>query len=601
MSFLLYVTLALGLGLLISPWMRRLHLPAFIGCFITGSLLSLGFSLQLLQPQLDWALEGILFAFMLMLGLHIDAPSLLKLKRPTWLASGLTFLSLTLIGTLVGVLLLEQSVLISMVLACILAWSSSALLFFNLNVQQQEYSNFTPSAIHQSLIQISFVLPVLLIFELISTPFQIYQDLATIMAFIMVTTGLFLFKTYLLQPLKEHIQASAPELAAVVPMLLIAVAVLLGYSLDLNNLMIGFITGILLGDLQRQQLNPQTRFRLQHIVYAAVFVMMATQLNLAVLTTIWLPIVYGVLALLSLKFINHIVVYYYFQHRWRKRAQQGLYALHGSEIGLVLLCLALQLNLIQMAQFQYIGWVLIFTMLLSPCWIYVAQRWFKPNAQALDETVSTENPPQVLIAGFGRMGQVIARVAHLQQIPFSIVDNHHPQADFIQTYGGQFYSGDATDIAVLQQANIHLMKIFVLAIDDIEDSMNVARYLTLNHPELLILARARDRHHARLLSALGIEHIWRESHASALDIAQQLLCGLGMQENLAAEKIHQFKQHDAEIFQQQLQTQLLSNTLSSGTQTLDELEHLFSCDAEYHLLSLTETETETETEHIASR
>jgi voltage-gated potassium channel Kch len=85
------------------------------------------------------------------------------------------------------------------------------------------------------------------------------------------------------------------------------------------------------------------------------------------------------------------------------------------------------------------------------------------------------------------------------------------------------YYGDVTQPEILRSAGIEHVKIFILAIDDVEDSLNVARHITLNYPNITLLARARDRHHVHLLRDLGVHYIWRETYLSSLGMAYRAL------------------------------------------------------------------------------
>ena len=99
----------------------------------------------------------------------------------------------------------------------------------------------------------------------------------------------------------------------------------------------------------------------------------------------------------------------------------------------------------------------------------------KEKAPVYDEIPDIHNP--MIIAGFGRFGQIIARIAHLQHQSFTAIDSNLEKVDFVRQYGGTLYYGDATQPDILRSAGIQHAKVFVLAIDDIEDSMNVARHI----------------------------------------------------------------------------------------------------------------------------
>ena len=166
-----------------------------------------------------------------------------------------------------------------------------------------------------------------------------------------------------------------------------------------------------------------------------------------------------------------------------------------------------------------------------------------------DEIPQQDNP--IIIAGFGRFGQIIARIARLQHLGFTAIDNNLHQVDFVRRYGGKLYYGDVTQPDLLRSAGIEKAKVFILAIDDVEDSMNVARHLRLNYPNLKLLARARDRYHVHLLRDLGVEHIWRETYLSSLGMAYRALRELGISDEQAYNNIEIFRDYDEKLLIQQ--------------------------------------------------
>lgn len=123
-------------------------------------------------------------------------------------------------------------------------------------------------------------------------------------------------------------------------------------------------------------------------------------------------------------------------------------------------------------------------MVLTPViyWIMATQiipLFNKERPPEYDEIPQQDNP--IIIAGFGRFGQIIARIARLQHLGFTAIDNNLHQVDFVRRYGGKLYYGDVTQPDLLRSAGIEKAKVFILAIDDVEDSMNVARHLRLNY------------------------------------------------------------------------------------------------------------------------
>lgn len=105
--------------------------------------------------------------------------------------------------------------------------------------------------------------------------------------------------------------------------------------------------------------------------------------------------------------------------------------------------------------------------------------------------------------------------------------------------------------------------------------MNLARHLRLNYPDLVLLVRARDRHHAHLLKGMGIQHIWRETYASSLSMAQQALTETGLSSEEAQAQIEQFQNQDQQLFNLRYQSDDDFDSIEAYPSVIAELEYLF--------------------------
>ena len=153
--------------------------------------------------------------------------------------------------------------------------------------------------------------------------------------------------------------------------------------------------------------------------------------------------------------------------------------------------------------------------------------------RARAETPEYETPPggdgHVIIAGFGRFGQIVARILRARRIPFTALDSNIEQVDFVKRFGAQIYYGDAGRLDILRAAQADKARAFVLAIDDVEASLRVAEIVRQHFPDLPIYARARDRTHVHKLMDLGVTIIERETFLSALELTRRLLRGLRLE------------------------------------------------------------------------
>jgi glutathione-regulated potassium-efflux system protein KefB len=161
-----------------------------------------------------------------------------------------------------------------------------------------------------------------------------------------------------------------------------------------------------------------------------------------------------------------------------------------------------------------------------------------------DYDTPPDNDGHVIIAGFGRVGQIVARILTAKRIPFTALDISAEQVEFVRRFGAQAFYGDASRPDILEAADAHQARALVLAIDDVEASMRTAELVRAKYPSLPVYARARNRNHAHRLLDLGITSIQRETFLSSLDITKQLLKGLGVSDREAGRMIHTFRTHD---------------------------------------------------------
>jgi glutathione-regulated potassium-efflux system ancillary protein KefC/glutathione-regulated potassium-efflux system protein KefB len=185
----------------------------------------------------------------------------------------------------------------------------------------------------------------------------------------------------------------------------------------------------------------------------------------------------------------------------------------------------------------------------------------------------------VIIAGFGRFGQIVARVLGARRIRFTALDISQTHVDFVRRFGNKVYYGDASRLDLLRAAGAETAEIFVLAIDDVDASIRTAELVRSQFPQLKILARARNRQHAFALKDVGIRYIIRETYASSLEMAAAVLGALGDTTAQARSAVRKFRQHDEATLEAQYgvkedETKFLAATREAARQ----LEKLFEAD-----------------------
>jgi len=160
---------------------------------------------------------------------------------------------------------------------------------------------------------------------------------------------------------------------------------------------------------------------------------------------------------------------------------------------------------------------------------------------------------EVVMAGFGRVGQVVGRMLRMSGRAVTVLDLDPAIVDMLRRLGQKVYYGDATRLDLLVAAGCANAKLFVLAIDEPEKSAEVAELVRRNFPKLPILARARNRGHYYRLRRLGITHIFRETLGTSLELGEAALRSLGVRAHTAHRIALRWRDHDEAALEEMLQ------------------------------------------------
>ncbi|MDA0805832.1 MAG: NAD-binding protein, partial [Proteobacteria bacterium] len=187
--------------------------------------------------------------------------------------------------------------------------------------------------------------------------------------------------------------------------------------------------------------------------------------------------------------------------------------------------------------------------------------------------------PEVIIAGFGRFGQIIGRLLRARHIPFTAMDKDSAHVEFVKQFGNRLFYGDLTRIDLLRSAGIKHAKILVVAVNDVAQSLAIIDLAREQNARIKIIARAVDRFHAYELYKRKVESVVRETFASSLEAATETLEQLGYTEGQALEVAKRFRWHDEELLERSAQhledMEELRNIARQGRR---ELELLFEED-----------------------
>lgn len=219
----------------------------------------------------------------------------------------------------------------------------------------------------------------------------------------------------------------------------------------------------------------------------------------------------------------------------------------GGEFAFVLLSFAALNGVIPDAVTDSLVLVVALSMALTPLLMIINERIIQPRFALIKEdreadVIDERNP--VIIAGFGRFGQIVGRLLLANGIGTTVLDHKPGQIEMVRRFGYKVFYGDAARLELLRAAGAEDAKLFVLAIDDRDRALEIADKVMKNFPNMRIIARAFDRRHAFDLMNIGVKIIQRETFDSAVELGAAALEQLGYRTYQARRAALTFKHHD---------------------------------------------------------
>lgn len=522
---------------------------------------------------------------MFLIGLELRPQRLWEMRQSIFVMGTLQVVAtgLVLMGTVY--LLLQQSLSASFVIGFALALSSTAFVLQLLAEKQQLNTTHGQQSFSILLFQDIAAIPLLAIIPLLAGGETTHHGIAYFAGIIATFTGLFLFSRYVMRPFFRFVAKSgATELITAVGLFIVLGVVLLMDFIGISTTLGAFLTGVLLADSEFRHELEASIAPFKGLLLGLFFMTVGMTTQLSLIVDMPLLIIGGALALILIKALVMVVIARLKKMSWSNSLMVAVCLAQGGEFAFVVLNVAKSEKVLTQAIIEPITLVVTISMVMTPIFFWLVNNKIVPLLNRGVEPKYDDIPnqhPALIIAGFGRVGQIVARLARIQHFQFTAIDNNLQRIDFVRRYGGTLYYGDVTLPDLLRSAGIEHAKVFVLAIDDVEDSMNVARHIRLNYPNITLLARARDRHHTHLLRDLGVKHIWRETYLTSLGMGYRMLCELGLSKEKAYDSIEIFRNYDEQLLARQQHIYAdEQKVFESYKNFLSELEHLFESDTQ---------------------
>jgi len=409
------------------------------------------------------------------------------------------------------------------------------------------------------------------------------MDLGSAGVAILTIVGVIVVGRFLLSRLYRFVAATGVREAMTASALLTVVGVaLIMEAVGLSAALGSFIAGALLADSEYRHQIEADIAPFEGLLLAVFFIAVGMSIDLSVLVARPAALAAIVAGLVAIK-----AAILYGLGRWwgignGPARRLGLVLSQGGEFAFVLFSVGVFEGVIGQDIASLLTLAVTLSMAVTPL-LLVADEMISRALQPAPPEY--EMPPEgdghVIIAGFGRFGQIVARVLRARRIPFTALDTNVAQVDFVRRFGADIYYGDAGRLDILRAAGASKARAFVLAIDNVDHSLRVAEMVREYYPDLPIYARARDRTHVHKLMDLGVTIIERETFLAALELTKELLRGLGLKETEVKRLTDTFKRLDEKRLYEDYQYYTdLEKVRANALSQAKELEELFAKDVE---------------------
>ena len=581
MTFLLDALIFMAAALIVVPAGKRLGLSPVLGYLIAGILIGPS-GVELISDAggvLHFAEIGVVF-LLFIIGLELQ-PSRLWVMRKTVFGLG----TAQVLVTTVGIAILMQSFIgltwtQSTILGFALALSSTAFVLQLLGEQKQLMAPHGRAAFGILLLQDIAVIPALAAISLLGVSAAATQNINWRLLGLVVI-GLVATR-FLLRPALRFIATTGiDELFAAAGLLPVLGAALAMNSAGVSMGLGAFIAGMMVADSEYRHQIETDILPFKGLLLGLFFIAVGMSADLALLAAEPWRVLGSTIALIILKTLLMYPAARLHKLDHADAMRTSVVLSQGGEFAFVLLTTAASVALLPSSIAEFVILVVTLSMVTTPFLLRLLERLLRPakkNERPFDEIPGHEHP--VVIAGFGRVGQIVARVLNMHHIPFTALEANPKQVDFVRQYGSDIYYGDATRLDSLRAAKVPQAKVFVLTLEDIEQSVKIAAIVHRQWPEVTLFVRARNRHHEMMLREIGVHFVVRDTLYSSLELSKALLIGLGKRPLDAARSVEAFRDHDAEtLLKQAAVFRDESAFRQTSLEAAEELKLLFSEDA----------------------
>ena len=566
-SLLIQALVYLAAGVISVPIAKRLGLGSVLGYLVAGVVVG-PFALNLvgMPGEVQRVAEFGVVILLFLIGLEVR-PALLWRLRTAIFGLGGSQLIATAAALAVGAVALGLDPRTALAAGLVLAMSSTAIVLQSLTEKGLRQGAVGEAAFGVLLLQDLAVIPMFALLPLLAIHapvagaaehslslvdgFPIWlRTLAVIGAVGAVLVG----GRYLTRPMFRFIAASRlREIFTASALLLVVGVAALMQLVGLSPALGAFLAGVVLADSEfRRELETDIEpFR--GLLLGLFFITVGAGLDFQVVRTQpWLLL--GLVAgLMAIKAAVMAVLASLFGISRPDAVTTGVALAQGGEFAFVLLGFTVGAGVIGPDLAKLLTAVVAVSMAATPLAMAGSDRLLLARGSPLAEPEPArfdDDSPEVIVAGFGRFGQIAERLLTINDFKTVTLDSSVEQIDLLRRFGRKVFYGDASRLDLLRAAGAAKAKLLLVAIDDRDKATDLVETARHAFPQLTVVARAWDRRHAYDLLAAGAHEVERETFESSLAMGRRALRHLGFSERRATRAANAFRRTDLELFQQ---------------------------------------------------
>lgn len=539
----------IGASIIMVPLFHRLGFGSVLGYLIAGLIVGpFGFGLiKDNESVMHFAELGVIF-LLFVIGLEIQPRKLWSMKKDLMGFGGLQVLFATLIFGFIGIYLLDFRPIPAFVLSFGMSLSSTAFAIQSLTAKNNFNTVFGKTSFSILLMQDLMAIPALAIIPGLGDGSGGESKLTSIMwLFPLFLVVLVLMSRFFVQPFFRIIaRTNQREIFTATALFVVMSVAMIMLQIGLSAALGTFIAGVLLADSEYRHELEANLEPFKSLLLGLFFISVGMTVSLPLIISEPVKVFGYAIIYLSVKGLLIYGLGRFFKLGHFHSKMMALTTAQGGEFAFVIFSIAMAAKLANENTVQFLTAIITISMAMNPLLVMIDEKMQERTRNSVEPDYDEikDESPEVIIAGFGRFGQMFGRILKAQGVRFVAIDHDADQVELLRKFGNKVYYGDVMRDDLLESAGVHRAKYFVLAIDDSETAVKAAKMLRARYPHLEIFARARNRGNAFDFLEAGVKHIKRETFDSSVNFVGDLLVAMGHTHEKAIAIIEKFRIHD---------------------------------------------------------